>query len=408
MWGLGGSHYWGRKERGKVEGIVVVFAWMSSQEKHLKNYVDIYSSLGWNSIVCQAQFLNLFFPDKAASLAQEIVNELIQELKTRPCPIIFASFSGGPKACMYKVLQIIEGKCEEQINPDECRLVRDSISGYIFDSCPVDFVSDTGNRFVLHQTGLTISRPPLIASWITSGISSTLDSLFLSRFESQRAEYWQTLYSTVSFRAPYLILCSEDDELAPFQIIFNFATRLKNLGADVKLVKWDKSSHVGHFRHHPEEYSASVTELLSKAAITYSQRIRQLEGEKMGMEGGHDEISYPFNGLRKAAAMSRDSLHRVNLDLNDYFHVPSSVEYHEDRDVGSIPDESKGRYIPLSSPPKISAHGVLGQFLFDACVPKNVEDWDLRFSPSTRNTAFASGRRSSPFNPIKCILRSRL
>lgn len=80
---------------------------------------------------------------------------------------------------------------------DEYRLVRDSVSGHIFDSCPVDFVSDIGNRFVLHQAGLKPSRPPLVASWITSGVSSTLDALFLSRFESQRAEYWQTLYSTV-------------------------------------------------------------------------------------------------------------------------------------------------------------------------------------------------------------------
>lgn len=30
----------------------------------------------------------------------------LQELKIRPCPIIFASFSGGPKACMYKVIQV--------------------------------------------------------------------------------------------------------------------------------------------------------------------------------------------------------------------------------------------------------------------------------------------------------------
>ncbi|KAL6536969.1 hypothetical protein OROMI_025503 [Orobanche minor] len=270
MWGLGGNYYWGRKDMGKVEGIVVVFAWMSSEEKLLNKYVDIYSSLGWNSIVCQAQFLNLFFPDKAASLAREVVSVLIQELKIRPCPIIFASFSGGPKACMYKVIQIIEGKCEEKINLDECRLVRDSVSVYIFDSCPVDFVSDIRNRFVLHQTGLKISRPPLVMSWITSGISSTLDTFFLSRFESQRADYWQTLYSTISSRAPYLILCSEYDELARFQIIVNFATRLKTLGADVKLVKWNKSSHVGHFRHHPEEHSAAMTELLRKAAITYS------------------------------------------------------------------------------------------------------------------------------------------
>lgn len=45
--------------------------------------------------------------------------------------------------------------------------------------------------------------------------------------------------------APYLILCSEDDDLAPFHTICNFAQRLKDLGGDVKLVKWSNSSHVG-------------------------------------------------------------------------------------------------------------------------------------------------------------------
>lgn len=29
-----------------------------------------------------------------------------QELRRRPLPVIFAAFSGGPKACMYKVLQV--------------------------------------------------------------------------------------------------------------------------------------------------------------------------------------------------------------------------------------------------------------------------------------------------------------
>ncbi|GFP95691.1 hypothetical protein PHJA_001713300 [Phtheirospermum japonicum] len=408
MWGFGGRYYWGRKDRGKkkAEGIVVVFAWMSSQDKHLKNYVHFYASLGWDSLVCHSQFLNLFFPDKAASLALEIVNELVQELKLRPCPVVFASFSGGPKACMYKVLQIIEGKCEEQINLDgDYGLIRNCVSGHIFDSTPVDFVSDLGTRFVLHPSVLNMSRPPLLATWIAKGISSSLDALFLSRFESQRADYWQTLYSTVSMGAPYLILCSEDDDLAPFHIIFNFATRLKELGAEVKLVKWSSSSHVGHFRNYPEEYSAAVTELLGKAAITFSRRIRQLEGEKMGLEGPgpHDEISDPFRNLRKASSKSNQSFPRSVVDSNDHFLVPASLEYHEDRDVGSVQDEHKERYVPLSSLPKINAHGVLGQFLFDVCVPKNVEDWDLKYSPST-----SSGRRHSHFNPIKCIRRSRL
>lgn len=341
-------------------------------------------------------------------MALEVVNELVQELKLRPCPVVFASFSGGSKACMYKVLQTIEGKCDEQINLDDYRLIRDCVSGHIFDSAPLDFASDLGTRFALHPTVLKMSRPPPLVSWIANGISSSLDALFLGRFESQRADYWQTLYSTVGMVAPYLILCSEDDNLAPFQVICNFATRLKDLGAEVKLVKWKRSSHVGHFQHHPEEYKAAVTDLLSKAAMRYSQRMRQLEGEKLGMEGTHDEISDPFCHLRKAAAISTQSFQRIALDLNDHFLLPSSLEYHEDRDVGSVPDERKERYVPLSSRPKISAHGVLGQFLFDACVPKNVEDWDLRSAASLRRVPFASGRRHSPFNPIKCIRRARL
>lgn len=79
----------------------------------------------------------------------------------------------------------------------EFRLVRDCLSGYIFDSSPVDFTSDLGTRFILHPTVLGMSRPPPLASWIANGIASSLDALFLRRFESHRAEFWQTLYASV-------------------------------------------------------------------------------------------------------------------------------------------------------------------------------------------------------------------
>lgn len=46
---------------------------------------------------------------------------------------------------------------------------------------------------------------------------------------------------------PYLILCSENDDLAPYQVICNFAQRLKELGGDVKFVKMNGSPHVGLF-----------------------------------------------------------------------------------------------------------------------------------------------------------------
>ncbi|KNA20660.1 hypothetical protein SOVF_050200 [Spinacia oleracea] len=410
MWGFGGRYYWGRRERvRKSDGIVVVFGWMSSEERHLKHYIDLYASLGWNSLVCHSQFLNSFFPDKATFLALNILDELIEELKANPCPVVFASFSGGPKACMYKVLQIIEGKCKTPDNQINYQALRDYIAGHIYDSSPVDFTSDLGTRFVLHPSVLKVSNPPRFVSWLANGIASGLDGLFLSRFESQRAEYWQTLYSSVTMGAPYLIMCSEDDNLAPCETICNFARRLQELGGDVKLVKWTSSPHVGHYRQHPVDYKGAVTELLGKASAIQSQRTRRLEGGAMGFEGSRDDISEPIGDLRKATARSNDIFKKLSVELAEHAVVPkSSFEYDGGRAVGSVQDEKPG-LVQLPSPPRINANGVLGQILFDVCVPKNIEEWDVGPLSSLRQSPFPSTRRHSMhFNPIKCIRRPRL
>lgn len=63
MWGYGGKYYWRKRNNnqgGRSEAIVVVFAWMSSEERNLKNHVDLYDSLLWDSLVCHSQFLNMF------------------------------------------------------------------------------------------------------------------------------------------------------------------------------------------------------------------------------------------------------------------------------------------------------------------------------------------------------------
>lgn len=70
---------------------------------------------------------------------------------------------------------------------DQHQLLRDCISGHIYDSSPVDFPNDWGSQ---------LAQPPGLVSWITKAIASGLDALFPKKFEAQRAEYWQTLYSS--------------------------------------------------------------------------------------------------------------------------------------------------------------------------------------------------------------------
>ncbi|KAH7575228.1 hypothetical protein ACOSP7_005314 [Xanthoceras sorbifolium] len=409
MLGVGSNSsclYWGRREP-EFRGIVVVFAWISLHENQLRSFVDLYSSLGWNSLVSHADFLNAFCPERAASLAYGLVSELVEELRIKPCPVVFVAFSGGPKACMYKVFQIIQGTCEGQLSADESRLVRNCIAGQVYDSSPVDFTSDFCARFSLHPTIQKIPGPSKLVSWVAKGIASSLDGLCLTRFDSQRAEYWQTLYSSVDLEAPFLILCSEDDELAPPQVIYNFSQRLQELGGDVELVNWKSSPHIGHYEHYPIQYRAAITSLLEKAASVYIQKIRQLR-ERAGMEGMHDEISELICDLQKVAVNSNESLRRVAVGPSDHFFLPSSAEHRNGQESGSLQDERNERSMFLPTPPSISAHSLLGQVLFDVCVPKNVEGWDIRFSGSVNGQPIASARRHSPFRGIKWNRRSRL
>lgn len=58
----GGRVYWGKKEmdEGGCNGVVVIFGWSSISDNHLASFVDLYSSLRWNPLVCRADFLTAY------------------------------------------------------------------------------------------------------------------------------------------------------------------------------------------------------------------------------------------------------------------------------------------------------------------------------------------------------------
>jgi acetyl esterase/lipase len=56
-----------------------------------------------------------------------------------------------------------------------------------------------------------------------------------------------TIFICLQGLGPVLMLCSEDDDLAPCHVVCGFARRLIELGTDVKVIKWSDSPHVGMF-----------------------------------------------------------------------------------------------------------------------------------------------------------------
>jgi len=76
-------------------------------------------------------------------------------------------------------------------------LFRNCVSGHIYDSGPLDVTSDFGFRFSLHPSIAKVPGPSKLVSWVAKSVASGLDALYLTRFESQSADHWQALYSSV-------------------------------------------------------------------------------------------------------------------------------------------------------------------------------------------------------------------
>lgn len=160
----------------------------------------------------------------------------------------------------------------------------------------------------------------------------------------------------------------------------------------------------GHYKHQSIHYTTAIAELLEQAVSSFSHKIRRLR-ERTPMDDMHDEVSDLICDLQNAAVDSNQSLRRVAVGPNDHFFLPSSAGYGNSRDSWSVPEERKERS-PNRSHPCINAHSVLGQVLFDVCVPKNVEGWDIKFAGSLNAKPLASVRKRLPFNATKH--RSRL
>ena len=75
----------------------------------------------------------------------------------------------------------------------------------MYDSGPANVTGDLGARFALHSSNVPGSSK--LVSMVAKGVTSGLDALVLTRFGSQRSEYWETLYSSVvSIHAIFIII----------------------------------------------------------------------------------------------------------------------------------------------------------------------------------------------------------
>ncbi|EPS61708.1 hypothetical protein M569_13086, partial [Genlisea aurea] len=314
----------------------------------------------------------------------------VKELRSGLCPVVLASFSGGSKACLYKFLQIIDGCSEVEINPDESRLLASCISAQIYDSDPID-VSTLGSRLGLH----TMPGSSKLLSLFARGVTTGMDALFITDFRSQQQECLQTLYSSVSLGAPFLVLSSEDDDADAYSALCGFVQHLRDSGGCAKMIKYGVATDAA-----TEHAVAAIGETLEQSASIFVRKIHRLGGENSLAYDAHDQVC----DLQNAAVDSNQSFGRIAVGPEDHFFIPSSFRQ-EEEPPGCSNDERRDRS-PHRSAPRMNPNSALGQVLFDVCVPKNIEGWDIKFTGSVNGDPHPSVRKRSPFWTVK--RRSRL
>lgn len=160
---------------------------------------------------------------------------------------------------------------------------------------------------------------------------------------------------------------------------------------------------IGHLNHHPDDYKSALTELFGKAAALYRGRMKQLNCN--GLCEICNRIPDSICSLHEVATSSNESLRRPYIESFDHLFLPRSTNSLGSKD-GSPGSKERGGLFDSENPPGIDAHGVLGKILFDACVPKNVEGWDIK--PAALRQALALNRRHGRFNPTTLLRRSKL
>lgn len=163
----------------------------------------------------------------------------------------------------------------------------------------------------------------------------------------------------------------------------------------------------GHYKYYPIQYRNAMAAFLEMAASSvFTRKLQRLEEERT--DGQQDEISELICDLQNAAVNSTKCLRSIASGPCDKFFPPSSTHVNGRTSEDGPRETPSSNLNLLQNPPAISAHSILGQMLFDVCVPKNVEGWDIKFSGTLNGQPYASSRKLSPPHTSKCIRRSRL
>ncbi|XP_066278696.1 transmembrane protein 53-like [Branchiostoma lanceolatum] len=228
--------------------LVLIFAWMLPQRRHLQKFENIYLARGCDVMTINIKPLQLMLPKTGAQVIAEKVVDFVHQPQNARRPLLVHAFSVGGYLYSETLLKSLD-------TSSEAGSMKDRIMGQIFDS-PVDFIG------IPDGLPAAMFKSPLLRATLRTMIKTYMAALY----KQVTVNYIRAseIFHFNPVRSPALFLYSKVDPVGTVASIEGAArTNVKEDGPPVYYKCWDDSPHVQHMYKHPIEYVEIMDSFLS-------------------------------------------------------------------------------------------------------------------------------------------------
>ncbi|KAH7638609.1 hypothetical protein HUG17_2642 [Dermatophagoides farinae] len=221
----------------KSKSIVIIFAWLFAQDRHLNKYRKLYLELGYNVLTIRTGLMQLLFPPFGT---QQIMAQLIQFMRMNQDQYdtyISHAFSVGVYV-MGECLVLLNG----QSNQDVRNIFQQRMKGVIIDSAvdvnegPIGLAKATTSNTLLQIVIIVLIRLYYIINYplATRHYLESSKQIHINPID-----------------CPSLAFISKDDPMVNYDDHIKTFEKHRNNGLIAMIKSWDQSPHVAHYVKYP-------------------------------------------------------------------------------------------------------------------------------------------------------------
>ena len=244
--------------------LVVIVGWANSQYKQLAKYSELYEKQGFTTVSVSNKIYRfaMFYDTLFAEDTKDCIDALDTQRDINKDRNVFFQLFSGPGPCMYLNImnyyhQYIQGHFGTDIYQNGDKNDVANIRGVVFDSPTAD--SGSASQFANAMIG---SSRNVMKYVILRLIGEMIHSYAVKN--SKMHHHGGEFLRNVPVSIPQLVLFSRADRVAGYKAVLDYIDHQRIGGRDVEYKMWGDSSHVAHYRQHPDEYSQLVIDFLQQ------------------------------------------------------------------------------------------------------------------------------------------------